>query len=127
MSYTEYWLGKLIEITMPKNLTFEEEIKFLKSQGHFFGENDVDVELEDEWFCSETCIKLLDKYYKIEAKDLKNDSLGKITKNEKGELEFYTTFYNGGCCLKESLEYLLKEHIKENKKIKDMDKTDEIS
>lgn len=89
---------------------WEEDLNFYKRQGS-------DDPWATMWFedTSE-----YDKYILIgntvwETEDTGIYSDGSIiTKVNDDEFEYYTAFYNGGTCLSEELEYLLKSQLQKN-------------
>ena len=89
---------------------WEEDLNFYKRQGS-----------DDPWvtiWFEET--SEYSKYILIggdvwESEDTELDSDGSIiTKVNDDEFEYYAAFYNGGTCLSEELEYLLKSQLQKN-------------
>lgn len=99
----EYWHGTIKEIEFPENVkTFNEKIAYMQNELNIKFHN---IEEEDEWAYSDDVELLLGKWYRIDAEDEENS----IVKMEDGSYKFSASFYNGGTCLIEVLEHLLRE------------------
>ena len=117
MSYTEYHIGKI----KPINITGEELENYCKQillEHSYISENSPE---KDEFYNSYAELlvdELGDEYmylngilYKIIEDKEVDDDVVNITRNEDGTINYVATFYNGGTCLTEVLESVLKKEI----------------
>mgnify|MGYP003287994834 CR=1 FL=1 len=74
---------------------------------------------EDLWRCNsdvyDVVITIGDDIWEVADIEL-DDNEDVFTKVSDDEYEYYTSFYNGGCCLGEALEYGLKSALKRDNK-----------
>jgi hypothetical protein len=106
MSETEYHTGVIREIKLPEtSKSFESQIEWLKNEGYNF----IYVDIEEEFFESEECIKINDIWYKFiqKRKEEPYNDIVEATKLENGDISFTLKFYNGGTYLGEMLEKAL--------------------
>lgn len=74
---------------------------------------------EDLWFDNtddyDQLIKVNGELWEVADVEL-DDNEDVFTKISDDEYEYYTSFYNGGCCLSEALEYGLESALKRDNK-----------
>ena len=128
MSYTEYHKGKLKRVNLTEydndiNKFFEHLCKNLHpTQSDSDWEKDLEYYIKqgsdnpwvtmwyDETGEYEKYIILKDSVWEAEDVELSEDE-GMLYKVNDDEYEYYTAFYNGGTCLSEVLEDLLKNRV----------------
>lgn len=98
MSEVVHYRGILTPIDIPDFETLEEECYYLQDQGYIFDY------IEDDFYDSETVIKLDDQWYKINSKivDLEEEII-ELNKKD-GKLLFNCKWYNGAASLKDVLK-----------------------
>lgn len=131
MSYTEHHMGKLKRVDLTeydndinkffKHLCkeihptwsdedFEEDIKHYEKQGS----SDPWVTMWfDETGDYEKYILVNNEVWSVEDQNIDEDE-GMLVKLSDNEYQYYTSFYNGGTCLSEQLECLLKFQLQKN-------------
>ena len=68
---------------------------------------------ENDWDCA--VIRIGDELWEVADIEL-DENEDVFTKVSDDEYQYYTSFYNGGCCLDEALEYGLKAALKRDNK-----------
>ena len=114
MSYEENWSGILEKIEVSKDLTFQEQIEYLKNEGY-----DIDSYERGKIFIEESdCFCYKDEWYKfVEKEDHEDNDYICEAKKIDDKISFRLRFYNGGTCFDEMLEKALDNlRIKEEKK-----------
>lgn len=102
MSSTELHTGKLI----PTGLT-KKDVEDLFKQSEEYNKG---WEFNDWYFSEQYLFIHEDIVYKVQ--DTEHDDSDYLitgTKNEKGEIEYISQFYNGGCGFMETLEYVVEK------------------
>ncbi len=106
MSETEMITGKMREIILSKEITFEKFAKrILKSKGinEYWGDDWLDtltLDYENEYaYINGKLYEMIDyKSYDI------GDSVFEAVKNADNTISFVVSYYNGGCSFNEALE-----------------------
>lgn len=111
MSQTETHVGKLTIIKANENETLIELAeRILKEENAGLNNEDPFTQLREDFY---------DKYfiynetiYKIEDKELDEDDICQGALNEDSSIDYVVQFYNGGTCLSEMLEEVVKKATK---------------
>lgn len=115
MSENESWKGTLTKILVPEDIkTWKEQVEYLQQQGHHFRELDFDE--ETFYYKKSSCAYLSGEWYLLEAEEFDDQYTAEMKKVAPDTYEFLTIFYNGGTCLDEMLEDMMKR-VKKDEKI----------
>lgn len=111
MSYTEYHCGKLKKFIPPygenpedwasqflENIEAERDTNMYKT-----AIDQVIGECEEFWY---KLVNINGVIYEVEDQEITED-FDMLTKNEDGTFNYTMSFYNGGACFSEALEYLI--------------------
>ncbi len=109
MSDMEYHTGSFKEICVEQT-TFESKIRHaldvLKISLGKYGE----VDMEGEYVASENLLYTNGSLYHVNDTEYEDASdMNSAKKLEDGTYVYTTIFYNGGCCLSEALEDVIKK------------------
>lgn len=91
---------------------WEEDLNYYKKQSIYDRNPWITIWINDA--CDyDKYILIGDTVWEVEDTELDSDD-SVITKVNDDEFEYYASFYNGGTCLSEELEYLLKSQLHKN-------------
>jgi len=107
MSCTETHIGKIIKVDFPDGVeSWKERLDHLMLHGLRI--KDYDYNIEDKYICRDSgYVSIFEDFYKLVDHKKDKDGVEEIseaTRNADGSISFILQYYNGGCCLEESLE-----------------------
>ena len=106
MSYTETHIGRIKRIPFDSTYSNEEKIEAMQNMGYEFSYIEDDFSYAESK--NEDFIKIGDDYYSVIEHQKLEEDCSMINKNDDGSIFYLTSFYNGGTCLEEMLEDLIK-------------------